>query len=572
MILWQLKPSMKNRTAVLGVALWCLGLGLVLVGCLDQGGNGSTYKGPLLRYHFAGRSHLPPATNALVYRVVDALPATAELRADLARKLSSGSMALWRRDLPAGATNVAGLLAPLFEDLQETESLVEVRGPLGRTETVVACELGEDRAQLWDNRLRTVVGAWQFGAPRENNFEGFRGWEARRAQSPNTVQFFRAGRWVLVGLGQDGVPQLSAMLKQIKGGGRPVKGLTGPFLEWSADLPALRPWFPALARYPLPALVTSVAGRGDSIRTEMRMHYSTAIPWQPEPWRIPTNVIYEPITSFTAGQGIAPLYKAFTRGYDLGMGSVPNQFCAWGARHPQCRTFFSVPTATDSSNLILTVGQNLPKFLLDTVTNAQGDFYFVSNRSEVVWAGLQWMVPVLHPDRNGKDNFLVGGNFPLAAKGQLAPEELFSQLRGRPSLMYYDWEITQERIVHARQLYQLFCLATGRFAPADDSPMQKWMAEVGPHLTNTVTEITRVGPQELSLVRKSHIGLTGFELASLAIWLDSPGFPFDISLPSLIPAKVRATNAKRRGLTITNQPVARPVGAAATNRPAPPKR
>ena len=40
------------------------------------------------------------------------------------------------------------------------------------------------------------------------------------------------------------------------------------------------------------------------------------------------------------------------------------------------------------------------------------------------------------------------------------------------------------------------------------------------HLGNTVTDMTQTGPSELTLVRKSHAGFTGFELLALARALD----------------------------------------------------
>jgi hypothetical protein len=55
-----------------------------------------------------------------------------------------------------------------------------------------------------------------------------------------------------------------------------------------------------------------------------------------------------------------------------------------------------------------------------------------------------------------------------------------------------------------------------------------------------------VGPHELALVRKSHLGLTGFEIATLSTWIDSAGFPLAFSLPPIMPwtRSDRATSPK----------------------------
>ena len=84
-----------------------LGLSLVLLagGCFEQTSGPRSYVGPLLRYHFAGRSGLPTGTNAARFKEIDSLATTAALRADIAQKLASAALPFWRSSLPAGATD-----------------------------------------------------------------------------------------------------------------------------------------------------------------------------------------------------------------------------------------------------------------------------------------------------------------------------------------------------------------------------------------------------------------------------------------------------------------------------------
>jgi hypothetical protein len=142
-------------------------------------------------------------------------------------------------------------------------------------------------------------------------------------------------------------------------------------------------------------------------------------------------------------------------------------------------------------------------------------------------------MPTLHPVKNGTNEFLFGAIFPPLGEVTPVPDELLAQLRGRTNLIYYDWEITEERLIHAKQLYQLACMADSRYLPSTNSASKRWLAAVGPKLGNTVTEIVQSNPQELTLVRKSHLGWTGFELVTLSTWLDSPGFPFAFELPHI---------------------------------------
>jgi hypothetical protein len=526
---------MKIAFAVAG-----LGAALLATGCFEQTGGARTYKGPLFRYHFAGRTHLPSGTNATRFREIDALPATADLRAALAQKLAAAALPFWRKELPAGVPDSSALLRPLFDDFLASEAFVEVRGAAGSTDTALAIELSDDRAQLWNNNLKQLAAAWKLGTPRDVTTEGFKGWEVKRTQAPGTLQFFRAGKWIVLGLGHEQLKQLPALLAEAKKSGRPVALLKNEFLDLAADLPGLRPWFPLFAKWPLPPVVATLSGRGDAVRTEVRLQYSGRIPWKPEPWKIPTNVVSEPLTSFTIAQGVAPWLGQIKGIRDLGLNALPNQFCAWGINNEQCRVYFAAPVS-DATNAMQRLAPRLPKLVQSMLTNAQGEFVYVTNKAEVVWSGLPWLIPILQAETNGKDQYLMGGLFPLPPKHVPPPEELFNQIQGRTNLVYYDWEITERRLIHANQLYQLASIFDSRRTLSTNLPSQRWLSAIGPKLGNTATEITQTGPQELVLVRRSHLGFTGFELATFSIWFESPAFPFGFELPA--PLSHLRTNA-----------------------------
>src|SRR6185503_20327158 len=134
------------------------------------------------------------------------------------------------------------------------------------------------------------------------------------------------------------------------------------------------------------------------------------------------------------------------------------------------------------------------------------------------------------PLRDSGNDYLFFGLFPKEPLVNTPPPELFEQLKGRSNLAYYDWEITEHRLIHAKQLYQLLNILNHRAGAMTNWPTQKWLTEVGPHLGNTITKAT-VSSKDVSVVRKSHLGLTGFELVTLARWMESPGFPFSAEPP-----------------------------------------
>jgi hypothetical protein len=364
--------------------------------------------------------------------------------------------------------------------------------------------------------------------------EGFKGWGVKRAQAPNTFQFFRAGKWVVLGLGQDRLAQLPVLLADAKKSGRPVAVLTNGFLEVAADLPGLKSWLPIVAKWPLPPVVATMSGRGENVRTEVKFQYSGKIPWTYEPWKLPTNVISEPLTSFTVGQGMAPLLGQVPGLAGAGLSPLPNQFCSWGINHEQCRIFFTVPV-NDATNTMRQIAPKFPVFFHSLMTNSQGEFLYVSNRAELILSSVPFIVPMLRPEKSGRDEFIFGAIFPPVPKRTPVPDELFAQLRGRNNLLYYDWEITEQRLSHGKQFYQLASIINWLRVPGTNTASKRWLSAIGPKLGNTVTEITQTGPQELALVRKSHVGFTGFELATLSAWMDSPGFPLTFEMPGRLP-------------------------------------
>src|SRR5204862_5380322 len=121
-------------------------------------------------------------------------------------------------------------------------------------------------------------------------------------------------------------------------------------------------------------------------------------------------------------------------------------------------------------------------------------------------------------------DFLVVGLSPLLTpKTNQIPMELLDQIKSRRDLLYYHWEMTQERVFESKYVSQANDLAHLRKGLSQ--LLVGWLDEMAKRLGNTATEIALLSPTELKLVRKSHVGLTGAELVTLARWLNSPSFP-----------------------------------------------
>lgn len=539
---------MKNLSPRPGLLALVFGAGLVISSCSDAATEAPASSGLLWRSHHAGRAALAQGTNASRLKAIDQLPATAALRAQVASNLAQTAHQMWSQHLPAGTPEAASLLRPLFDDLLQAETIVEVRGPLGRTESAVAIQLTDARAELWSTNLWQLANRWKLGVPRATAAPGAPGWEVKRTQAPNLLQFTRSGQWVVVGLGQDKLSLAPALVQQVARSGRPPALTAAGLLEVQADLPGLGARFPWLKRYGLPPVQLTLRGQGETVRTEARFQFGKPVPWKSEPWQIPTNLIGEPLTSFTVARGVAPLLNAVPGLANLGLTPLPNQISAWGISNEQCRAYLAAPVAS-SAGAIARLAPTLPAYVQTNLGRVLGEFLYFSNRAYLAWGNIPFIQPYLQSTTNAGHQFIHGGVFPLPPRQVPAPPDLFAQLGNRNNLLYYDWEITPQRLWNSRLFIDLINILSQRYPQRSDSPSKNWLTAILPELwgdgtnpSQTVTEISQSAPNELLLVRKSHLGLTGFELALLSAWLDSPGFPLDYVPPKPVPSS-RDTNA-----------------------------
>ncbi|HXG47608.1 MAG TPA: hypothetical protein VNO52_08285 [Methylomirabilota bacterium] len=548
-----------NRIATLGAGL----LGVILTtGCFETPGGDGNATGPIYRHHFLGGAELKKGTNATTLLAVAALPRTLELRRHVIAKLARTPQQLWTNRLPASAPDQSALLAPLLDDLLVAESLAEVRGSTAAAECLLAVQLNDTRAALWSTNLWKVAAAWHLGTPADISVPGGKGWEAR--QGRQIVQFLRSGGWVLLSLGQEKPKLAPELAQQIARTGRPAPKLEDSFLKLTLDFPRLAHWFPGLAQYRLPLTELTYRGRGENVRLEGRLLFSQNLPLKIEPWKIPVEAIRDPVASFTAVRGVAALLTQSPGMAATRLNPIPNQFCLWGTRGRFAQTQLSFPVR-DGTNTLLHLRSTLPDALNLYFDKGTVNVVMPSNRTELMFRTVPIIAPALRPVRLQNQDYLLGSLFPRLANTNRAPAELFAQLEGKTNLVYYDWEITEQRLLHGRQLYSVLNALQRRQNHPPSAPTVMWMTNAAPLLGNTVTEISQTGPRELSLVRKSHLGFTGFELASLARWIESPGFPLTHEPPPRLAATNRVEQPPRpipgRSAPARPQP-ARPPGAA----------
>jgi hypothetical protein len=480
---------------------------------------------PLFRSHFIGVTRLVQTTNTLKLKEILSLPASTELRRQTLEKLAQTPFKLWQKSLPAGAAPHPELIGPLLDDLVASESYIEIQGPDASFDSFIAVELDEQRARLWDTNLRQLLVAWKLSNP-QNSDGPIPGWHAEgRGVS---LEVHRKGNWTVVGWSLGKLSRLESALGLMASGKRPIDATEG-ILELEMDFPRLAKWSPLLARHRLAPMLIKVSARGEYLRTEGEILLAEPLRWKFQPWQIPTNLISDPLTSFSVAQGIEPIFRSLPGFDQLGFKSAPSQFCAWGQRQ-MFNTYWSFPV-TEASNLLVRIAPNGPRFIKQYIEEPPGRLIYVTNRGELVWSGLPFAIPILRAVKDGGSDYLLLGLLPPSRRTLAPPQEVFAQLSGRTNLLYYDWEITQGRLDQARHFYQMVDIAHLRTLTSTNQPTSKWAEQAAPHLGNTITEVVAFSANDVKLTRRSHVGFTGFELATLLRWLDSPSFPLDYDPP-----------------------------------------
>jgi hypothetical protein len=508
----------------------------------------------LVRIHFAGAEEIAKDTNSLAFTNEFASAEARILEKQTLDKLSRAPGTWFKDKISHGAGDGSAELRPLLDDLVQSEWIFEMRGATDCPDYALAIRLDDARAQLWETNLSKLLEAWT----KINVQDITNGWRLKKDLPPNLVRLVRAGDWVIIGCGQNELPLSDEWIKT----GVPAENETS-WLSMTADWPKLPQFFPALAKFDFPAASLRMIGKGGNFLWDGKFELSEPLP-PLDAWQVPTNVIHQPLISFTAARGFSSWLEEQSWAWPLKLSPAPSQLFCWAIGVGPLATYlaFPVPNAT---NALAQVDQNLI-----ANTNWQKHL-FVSLQKTVAtnrlsWQGFPFINPEIRALHEPYGDFLLADVFPIPPLGKMAPVELY-QTFNHNNMVYYHWEITSSRLKTFPELAQ-FALLLSKHRQFDlNSVAGRWLNRIGPTLGNNVTEVIQTGPTELTFTRSAPGGLTAVELIALANWLEAPNFPgCDLSMPP----RPRPPHRPAKTLSATTpSPVPAPAAVPAPPTPAP---
>ncbi|HRT07818.1 MAG TPA: hypothetical protein P5233_05465, partial [Candidatus Paceibacterota bacterium] len=269
------------------------------------------------RIHWVGKHKLeadPAATNFIS---IWNLPESARLQAQTLDKLALAPWLLGRG--PAASNGApAPLLRALLDDLVQQEACLEIRNATNLPgELVLAVRLADDRAALWRTNLATVLQSLTGLEPAADTNGG---WTLRKPDTPNRLDLARAGEWTLVGLANDTNTLLPEIAARIARAGSPVPNpATNAWISAELNLPRAAAALGLNWRLPKdwPAISLNLEPKGDAVRTAGHLKFPRPLPFTLDPWNVPTNLISEPLSSFTAVRGADDWFASFCAASDL---------------------------------------------------------------------------------------------------------------------------------------------------------------------------------------------------------------------------------------------------------------
>lgn len=445
----------------------------------------------IAQIYFAGAQKISANPHATAFTNEFTSHEALALRSQTADKLSAW-LSQWLQthlsvSVPGGATR----LRPLFDDLQRSEFLLEIRAAGSQPETAIAIKLDAARAPLWEANLKPFFPAATF-----KTTDGWLIFDSNPA---------------LLGLGTRLAQKLSA----------PPAGWLVLDINW----PRLAQWHPQFKELGLPETQFTVTAQNNSLCVNGKCDFPNNLTLNLEPWRIPTNTIHGPFNSFTAVRGFGSWYQSqpWAKAYQLS--PALNQLFIWSQPGMPFQTYAASPVPNAGTALSEIYNRLTPPI---TEADARGEFMtpakLVRTTNGIAVMGVPFMSPKFESLAEPSGQFLFAELFPNTPAGAPLPPGLTERINTQ-NLVYYHWENTASRIPQTLQINQLCLMLTEHKQLDGHSAGCKWMQKAAATPGATETGITQTTPSEFTVFRQGPALFTAMELFTLASWLEATNFP-----------------------------------------------
>jgi hypothetical protein len=495
------------------------------------------------RVYWMGKERLGIQASAYYLMRIWQLPEIRKLETDTLGRLSVPPLD-WVGGNHAAANTIAALLLPLVHDIVQAESYLEIRQPTNQAaEAVFAIRLGDAQARGWATNF-TVAGS-VLGIPVTRVATDHDAWSLQRQQGPRLIELTRVGGWTVVGSTWGEKNSLLAeTVGRIKRQGAAFVPLaTNCWLQ--ADLDPVR--ISGALKFDwnlpkdLPRVSLVVTGDGANVITRGELNFPGPIEMNLEPWVVPTNLIRQPLSGFTAIRGIKPMLASWKAWHDLNIGEPPNQLFFW-ANDSSLETYMAVPNSDASSQVGALTDRLVEKGNPWLASHGLGTFQRSSNSKDAAWAGLPSLAPFIKAVNDDRSPMVFWGLISNTNVGiNSLPAKLPFEVLAQTNLVCFDWEATGSRIESGVFIGQILRIAL-RHAQL---PLESvnWLRGLEPRLGVCRTVVYRAETNQLSFERKSTLGLSAVELQLMADWLASSRFPS--GLHSLLAAPDEQPAARR---------------------------
>jgi hypothetical protein len=296
----------------------------------------------------------------------------------------------------------------------------------------------------------------------------------------------------------------------------------------------------------LPRVEVSVAGYKKRVRALALLRFARPLSLSLDTWRIPTNIVREPLISFAAARGVAPVLDRIPWFRSLGLAPLPNQMFAWALGIHPSQNYLAFPNPDPSATLQKIYPALRAEFSRRFSFLKAAKLVYVPQENRITITNLTMAAAFLMAVPEQAPGFLVGGfSLPLYLRGKPAPPALFQQVTDKPRLIYYHWELTQPRVEMLWHAFNYWNIVHAYLPPKKDGAVASWLRDKGlaSCLGNTVTLATLESPTEIRVVRSAAVGFTAYELIRLARWLDGKDFPL-ASRPVTVVEQMRERHKK----------------------------